>query len=222
MLLLRLRVVLLAVDLAALAVLALLDAPLLARADVAVGAGARFEPAVARLAALELRRLAGGEAAGLHALLDSLLLVDVALHVGLHALRGGRVRVAGLRVVLLAVDVAAHSVLLAREARLLGGGQLAILHGARLVALDARFLALEPRGLARRELAGFQALLDALLLVDVPLDGAGLRERCAAEGEAERGGDGVMGKFHELLQIRVESIQRGCPAHGLPLGAPSW
>src|SRR5439155_2180262 len=101
---LRLRVVLLAADFPALAVLAVLDAALLTRTDFAVGAGARFEPRVARLAALELRRLAGGEAAGLDALLDARLLVGVALDVGLHALRGGRARVASLRVVLLAVD----------------------------------------------------------------------------------------------------------------------
>src|SRR6185503_2490296 len=59
-----------------------------------------------------------GETTRLHALLDTLLLVDVPLHIRLHALRGRRVRVAGLRVVLLAVDVAAHLVLLARKARL--------------------------------------------------------------------------------------------------------
>src|SRR5438132_8352521 len=190
MLLLRLRVVLLAADLAALAVLVLLDAPLFARSDLAVGAGARFEARVARLAALELRRFAGGEAARLHTLLDPVLLVDVALYIGLHALRRGGVRVALLRVVLLAVDVAADLVLLARKARLLGRRELAVLHGARLVALDARFLALEARGFARVELAGLQALLDAVLLVGVALDGAGLREHGAAEGEAERGGDG--------------------------------
>src|SRR2546425_3339860 len=217
MVLLRLRVVLLAVDAAAFAVLALLDAPLLAGAHVAVGAGARFRTRVARLAALELRRLAGGEAAGLHALLDALLLVDVALNVGLHALRRGRVRVAGLRVVLLAVDVAAHLVLLARKARLLRGAELAVLHRARLVALDARFLALEACGFLRGELAGFQALLDALLLVDVALDGAGLCERGAPKGKAECGGDGGGCKFHELLLNWVEPIQRASPPHGLPL-----
>src|SRR5437762_19323 len=199
MLLLRLRVVLLFVDAAALAVLGPLDAALLARTDLAVSARARFRAVDARLAALETRGFAVGEAARLHALLDALLLVDVALYVGLHALRGGRVRIAGLRVVLLAVDVAAHTVLLAREARFLRGTQLAVLHRARLVALDARFLALEPRGFPRVELAGFQALLDALLLVDVALDGTGLRERRAAESEAERGGDCGACKFHELL-----------------------
>src|SRR5258708_12627310 len=140
MLLLRLRVVLLAVDLAALAVLVSLNAPLLGSADLAVGAGAGFEPRVARLAALEPGRFAGGEAARLHALLDAALLVGVALHVGLHALRRRRVRVAFLRVVLLAVDVAAHFVLLARKAPLLGGRELAVLPGAPLIAPHTPFL----------------------------------------------------------------------------------
>src|SRR5437870_6713687 len=186
-------------DAAAFLVLVLLDAALLALADMPVGAGAGLEPRVARLAALEAPGFARIDAARLHALLDAALLVDVALDVGLHALRGRRVRVAGLRVVLLAVDVAAHAVLLAREARFLRGAELAVLHRARLVALDARFLALELRGFARGELARLQALLDAVLLIDVALDGAGLRERGAAKGEAERGGDGGVCKFHEVL-----------------------
>ena len=87
----------------------------------------------------------------LDALLDPPLLVGVARHVRLHALRGSGARIAGLRVVLLAVDIAAHAVLLAREAH----------------------------GLARSELAGLETLLDAVLLVDVALEGAGLRERRA-------------------------------------------
>src|SRR5262245_895509 len=183
--LLRLGVVLLAVDAAALAVLRALDAVLLARAHVPVGAGARFPVRVARLAALELRGLAGGQAPRLQPLLDALLLVDIALHVRLHALRRGGVRVAGLRVVLLAVDVAAHLVLLAGEALLFRGRELAVLHGARLVALDARFLALEAGGLLGIELAGLQALLDSLLLVDVALHRARLRECARGKRQAE-------------------------------------
>src|SRR5690348_16742797 len=163
---------------------------------MAIGARARLELRVARLAALEASRLAVGERARAHALLDAALLVDVALHVGLHALRGGGVRVAGLRVMLLAIDVAAHLVLLARKARLLGRRELAVLHGARLVALDARFLVLELRRFAGVELPGLQSLLDALLLVDIALDRAGLRKSGAAESESERGGDRGVCKFH--------------------------
>src|SRR5256714_6395309 len=167
--LLRLRVVLLAVDAAARAVLGLLDAPLLTSVDFSVSAGARFLALDARFAAFEARCFTRGEAARLHALLDPLLLVDIALDIGLHALRGGGARIAGLRVVLLAVDVAAHAVLLARKARLLRRTELAVLHGPRLAALDARFLALEAPRPGRIALAGLQALLRALLLVRLAL-----------------------------------------------------
>src|SRR2546421_3109421 len=130
-------VVLLAMDAAALLVLVFLDAPLLLRAHVAVGAGASLRRAVARLAALEARRLAVGEFARAHALLDAPLLVHVALYISLHALRGGGIRIAGLRIVLLAVDVAAHLVLLARKTGFLRRRELPVLEGARLVALDS-------------------------------------------------------------------------------------
>src|SRR2546423_1320229 len=202
--LLRLRVVLLAVDAAALAVLGLLDAPLLASVDFSVGAGTRFLALDARFAALEARCFTRGEAARLYALLDPLLLVDIALDIGLHALRGGGARIAGLRVVLLAIDVAAHAVLLARKARLLRRTELAVLHRPRLVALDARFLTLEACRFARIELAGLQALLDALLLVDVALHGAGLRESGAGKREAEGRGERAVCEFHFLL-LRVGS-----------------
>src|SRR3954462_1889796 len=127
-------------DARALAVFAVLDVTLLFLVHLAVGAGARLEMGIVRLAALQTSGLVVGNAARLHALLDAGLLVDVALHVGLHALRRGGIGIAGLRVVLLAVDVVTHAVLLARKARLLGGRQLAVLHGTRLVALHARFL----------------------------------------------------------------------------------
>src|SRR5581483_3629029 len=194
--LLGLLVVLLAVDAPALLVLVLLDARLLRGADLAVGGGAGLGARVARLAALEARGLAVGELAGLHALLDAALLVDVALHVRLHALRGGGIRVAFRRVALHAVDVAARAVLLALQARLLGRGQRAVLHGARLVALDLGLLALEAPGLARVERARLQALLDPLLLVDVALHRAGLREGGARAESAEREGDELDAESH--------------------------
>src|SRR4051794_3510243 len=183
-------------DPAAFPVLGALHAPLLARVDVTVGASASFLLADARLAVLEAAGFAGGEAARLHALLDTGLLVHVPLHIGLHPLRGRGVRVAGLRVVLLAVDVAAHLVLFARKARLFLRGELAVLHGPRLVALDARFLVLEPRRFTGVELAGPEPLLDALLLVDVALNRACLRERCAAKAEGKSCGDHAVCKFH--------------------------
>src|SRR2546421_373233 len=162
-----LGVVLLALEAAALLVLVFLDAPLLLRAHLAVGARASLHRAVVRLAALEARRFAVGELARAHALLDAPLLVHVALHVGLHALRRGRIGIAGLRIVLLAVDVAAHLVLLARKAGFFRRRQFSVLERPRLVALDFRFLALKARRFARVELSGLQALLDALLLVHV-------------------------------------------------------
>src|SRR6185436_17677099 len=166
---------------------------------LAVGAGARFLLFDARLAVLELPGLASGETTRLHALLDTLLLVDVPLHIRLHALRGRRVQVAGLRVVLLAVDVAAHLVLLARKARLFLPGELAVLHGPRLVALDARFLVLEPRRFTGVELAGLESLLDALLLVDIALNRPCLRECRGAKTEADGRGDHAVCKFHFWL-----------------------
>src|SRR5436309_938813 len=161
--------------------------------DLPVCAGARLRCIVACLAALEPGRFPVCQLARRHALLDAPLLVDVALHVGLHALRRGRVRIAGLRVVLLAVDIAADLVLLAREAGLLRRAESAVAKRPGLIAFDLRFLALEARGFAGGELAGFKALLDALLLVDVALDGAGLGKGAAAE---EGCGDGSQFEFH--------------------------
>src|SRR5712664_3482535 len=114
----RLRVVLFAVDALALPVLCVLDAPLLVRPDLCVGACARLGPVDPRLTALELSSFAVGELPRLDALLDALLLVDVALHVRLHALRGSRVGIASGGVVFEPVDLAAFLVLRALDARL--------------------------------------------------------------------------------------------------------
>src|SRR5205814_9386617 len=165
----RLRVVLLAVDPLALPVLLLLDAPLLARAHVAVGARSRLGAIDTRLAALQPSGFAVGEPAGLDALLDAPLLVDVALNVGLHALRRGRVGIASGGVVLEPVDLAAFLVLRALDARFLGRAERAVLGGVRLHAVDPRFAALQLRGFAGVERPARQALFDPLLLVDVAL-----------------------------------------------------
>src|SRR5206468_11072671 len=126
-----LRVVLLAVDALALPVLRLLDAPLLIRSDVPVGSRARLGPVDARLTALELRGLAVGELPGLDALLDALLLVHVALNVGLHPLRRGRVGIAFGGVVFKPVDLAAFLVLRALDARFLRRAERAVFRGVR-------------------------------------------------------------------------------------------
>src|SRR5205085_4726273 len=91
---LRLRVVLLAQDALALAILGALDPALFLRAHMAVAAGRRFLAIDTRLAALELGHLAIRERTVLDAAFDALLLIDVALHIGLHALRRGRQRIA--------------------------------------------------------------------------------------------------------------------------------
>jgi hypothetical protein len=109
------------------------------------------------------------------------LLVDIALHVRLHPLRRGGIRIAGLGIVLFPVDVAADAVLLAREARLFGRGELAVTQGPRLLTLHGRLLALEARGFTGGELAGLQALLDALLLIDVTLRITQLSRRSPTE-----------------------------------------
>src|SRR5438874_862064 len=96
-----------------------------------------------------------------------------------------------LRVVLLAVDAAALAVLGLLDAPLLTSVDFS-------VGAGARFLALEARRFARIELAGLQALLDALLLVDVALHGAGLRESRAGKREAEGGGGRAVCEFHFL------------------------
>ncbi len=80
-------VVLLVVDARALMILLALDARLLARADMAVRARVRLAAIDVRLAALQRAGLVVAQLTRADALVDARLLVDVALHVGLHALR---------------------------------------------------------------------------------------------------------------------------------------
>src|SRR6185312_72206 len=167
-------VVLDAMDALAVAVVGALDAPLLARADAAVvGARHVFHVVDMRLAALHARVLAVGELAGLHAVGQTLLLVRVALRVGLQSARRGRVRVARDRVVLVLVDSVAVAVLHVLDLRVLGLGHRAVAHVALLGAVQVRLALFQVGCLARVELAGLQALVDALLLVRVALGVAG-------------------------------------------------
>src|SRR5581483_6210743 len=109
--------------------------------------------------------------------------------IGLQALRRCRIRIAGRRVVLRAIDVLLGATLLAVELLLLAGADPAVLQIARFRAVDHLLLALEATGFLGVELARLQALLDAFLLIDVALHvalGGGLRERGAARQRGEQ------------------------------------
>src|SRR6185369_16355478 len=190
-------VVLLVVDAVALLVLAALHLLLFLRADMAITAGDVFLVVDLGLAALELGRLMLGQRAVLHARLDALLLVDVALHVGLHALRRGRQRVAVHAVAGRGVDVAARLVLGGLQLGALVRAQLAVLHRLGLQAIDLGFVALQQRAFTRRDAAVLQALLDALLLLDVALHGGGGGLRESAQRRADQQGRDDEVAFHD-------------------------
>src|SRR5882762_4742586 len=123
---LGLRVVLLPVDAPALHVLAVLDMRLLASADVAIAARTRFGPIHMRLTRFQPARFAVRQLTRCHALLDALFLIDVALDIGLHTLRRSRIRIAGLRVMFFARDIAACLVLRRVDTRAFGSGNIAV------------------------------------------------------------------------------------------------
>ncbi len=113
---------------------------------------------------------------------------------------------------LLAVDVGADRVLRFREARLLGWRHRAVLERILLHRLHSGFLLLELRGLVRGQLAALQALLDALLLVDVALDSPGsvLGERRARKERADGKREGGTGDTHGKSSL--SSLRRGTAA----------
>ena len=108
-------------DARALAVVGARDAALFAGTHMAVGTGVGFARVHVRLAAFQARRFMVGEAAVANAVVDALLLVDVALRVGLGALRRRRQRVAVDAVGLGLVGVPAGLVLRGGQLRLLRG-----------------------------------------------------------------------------------------------------
>jgi hypothetical protein len=136
-------------------------------------------------------------------------------------------------VVLLPINAAAGLVLLGLDHVLLAARDLAVLERVRLGALDHGLLALEARRLLGVELAGLQALLDALLLVHVALRvGLGARR---VVGERERARGGEQGERDQIAfhgprvsvwlrngRCRSRCHQRGAPRavdrlRGLPL-----
>ena len=66
-----------------------LDTCLLPRFDMTVSSSLGLCPVHARLPSLQIRDFFIGELPGLYALLNAILLIDIPLHVGLHALRRG-------------------------------------------------------------------------------------------------------------------------------------
>jgi len=195
-----LPVVLLAVDVLALLVLAVLNPALFFRPYVAVGACPALRPADAGLPPFEIAGFLVRELAGPDALLDSLLLIDVALHVGLHPLARRRAGITTLRIVLLAVDVLTHLVLRLPDARLLLGRQLPVPQRVGLHLLDARLFTLQARGFLRRKRTRFQSLLDSLLLVDVALAfrSCRLRKHRCRDSNGDSAGRKKRRQFHDL------------------------
>ena len=141
----------------ALVVLAALDARLLVCADVAIPSRGGFLAVDVRLAALEASDFLVRLGLVLDALLDALLLIDVALRVGLHALRRCRQRIAVDAVRVGGLDVAAGLVLSRVELRALGRAELAVLQVLRLQMIDVCFILLQQRGFAGRDAAVLQA-----------------------------------------------------------------
>lgn len=111
-------VVLVVKDVVALVILRHLDTPLLTRSHMAVGTGARLQSIDPCLAAFKLADFAVGELARSDALFDAVLLVDVALHIGLHALRGSGGRITGHPISLQRGNTPALGVLGVLDARL--------------------------------------------------------------------------------------------------------
>ena len=93
-------VVLLSIDLVALLILSMLDASLFSGTDVTIGSNSGLLTIDVRLASLKVCGFFVSERAGLDTLLDTVLLIDVALHIGLHALGRDRIRIAAHGVVI--------------------------------------------------------------------------------------------------------------------------
>ena len=183
-----LTIMLLAPDRLALAILGLLDAALLESANVAVCSGTALHAVDGGFAMFHPPGLARRQFAAANALRDALLLVDVARDVCLHALRGGGVRVSPLHVVLLPIDVATQAILRLIDVAGFVLRDAAIAQRPGFHVLDAGLTLFESGGFAGAQLPALQALLDALLLVDVALDE--LAGSLLGLGEGAARGDG--------------------------------
>mmetsp|Transcript_46808 Transcript_46808/g.110152 ORF Transcript_46808/g.110152 Transcript_46808/m.110152 type:complete len:282 (+) Transcript_46808:940-1785(+) len=199
---------------------------LFTRTDMTIGGSARLGAVDMGLAGFEAAGFTLGQRAGLQAVLDAFFLVDVALHIGLHALAGGRQRVAVDAVVLGRLDVAAGLVLRGAQLAAFTGAELAVLQVLGLQLVDLGLVALQQASFARRDLAALQAVLDALLLVHVALHGglggdgcgrSGGRLGHGGAGDEGKGGGGDQGGLHGEVSFRrsatagLDSQRRALP-----------
>jgi hypothetical protein len=97
-------VMLVAEDMLALHIFPMLDAGLLAYIHIPVRSCPGFCAIYTGLAPFEPRRLLIGQLTGLDALLNPVLLIDISLHIALHALGESRIGIAGNIVVLQPID----------------------------------------------------------------------------------------------------------------------
>src|SRR6185437_12390406 len=207
-----LAIVFLPIDAAAVAIVGALDA-----AGLAQGVRARFHVVHMRFAALQVAHFAIGERTVGDAVVDALLLVDVALHVGLRKVGFQRIGIAGLRIMLLVVDRGAFVVLLALDLRLFRSRQRPVGEIALFGAIDARFALFKLAGFARGELTRLQSLLDALLLIHVALGfrTRALRLRHSRETQAQRDRTGEqkttrMKALHDVLPFWSAANAASC------------
>ncbi len=139
------------VNLATLTVFPILNPGLFNCANPAVRAGTSLRAGDLSLTALQSGDFPIAQLAGLNALFNALLLVDIALNIRLHPLRGGGIRIARLSVVFFASNITTDAVLCVVDSSRFGGREIAVSQCPGLQAIDLRLFALKPGGFASVE-----------------------------------------------------------------------
>src|SRR5579864_7491329 len=162
--LLMTTVVLVAIDLAGLAVLLAVHLGALLRGEFATVRSTVVADFVVNLGFIvfEVRGLAGGELSALDALSDAVLLV-----LGSLANFALGIRVLDCRVVLVLVNLLGHLILLLGQSFLVGSGQLAVIELAHvaLFLVDRGFLLFQVGGFTSGQFPALHAVSDTVLLV---------------------------------------------------------
>jgi hypothetical protein len=154
---------------AALPIFRPLDAALFIRSDMAVGAGSALFASDMSLASLHTCGFFGTLGSRPNAMLDTRLLIHISLYARLHAPRRCGIGITDLRIVLLAVNIAAHPILRGGQARALGGRHFAIFQRPALHVIDYRLLPLQARRLTCIQRSGLETVCDSRLLVHIAL-----------------------------------------------------